>query len=168
MADGRNRKSSFGAAAVDDPPGLDLEQIADEDREALRHVPDPAALTRREYLALLKTSLDVTAAAKLVGVDVATLTQRLERREVYGVRGREGWLVPRFQFAAGKRLVSNLDRILTKLRPDLHPLEVEHWLTKPNPDLTREGRKVSPIDWLSAGDDVARVERLAASLGSWP
>ncbi|HET7434947.1 MAG TPA: hypothetical protein VFN10_09580 [Thermoanaerobaculia bacterium] len=158
---------SAAAAAVEDPPPTELEKLAEEAREELRHAPDPAALTRRAYIDLLKTSHDRDTAAKLLGLTTEALEERLERGEIYGVKGRDGWLIPGFQFAAGKRLVPNLMRVLPRMRRDLHPLEVQHWLTTASSDFTIDGRKVSPLDWLIAGRDPELVERLASALGSW-
>lgn len=126
---------------------------------------DPLARTAAEYAALLASSLSVPEAAARLGVKGSRVRQRLAERTLYGIRLRAGWRLPRFQFAAGG-LVPGLDRVLPRLDPELHPVELLAWLTTPNPDLAAgpDEAPLAPLDWLRSGRPPGSVAALAAEL----
>jgi hypothetical protein len=126
---------------------------------------DPLAHSIAGFAALIKTSLPTAAAARRLRVDPSRIRQRLAERSLYGIRPDGEWLLPEFQFD-GDRLVPGIGEALKRLDPELHPLEVEAFFVEPNEELTalRDGRPVSPRDWLRAGSDASAVARLAAEL----
>jgi hypothetical protein len=131
-------------------------------------VEDPLAKTTAEYAALLKSSLSTAEAARRLGVDASRVRQRLTSRPptLYGVRLESGWVVPEFQFD-GDALVPGIGEIVARLDPELHPVAVFNWFTRPSPDLVAEaldGRSLSPRDWLRLGLPAAPVAELAAGL----
>lgn len=111
------------------------------------------------YLLLLEESLDVDAAAALLGVNTSRVRQRLGARTLYGVKDGRGWRLPSFQFA-GKRLVPGIDQVLARLAPTLHPVAVERWFSASNVDLA----PCSPLEWLRRGNDPSVVADLASEL----
>jgi hypothetical protein len=134
----------------------------------------PLLRTAAQYAALLGSSLSVAQAAAHLGVAESRIRQRLGERTLYGIKRPGGWRLPRFQFAAGaagsaaEGTVPGIERVLPRLAPDLHPLEVVGWLTAPSPDLTvgEEEQPVSPLDWLKAGRSPAAVAALAEDAGA--
>lgn len=128
----------------------------------------PLVRTAALYAALLGSSLSVAQAAAHLGVVESRIRQRLSERTLYGIKHPGGWRLPRFQFADGGT-VPGIERVLPRLAPDLHPLEVVGWFTTPNPDLAvgEDERPVSPLDWLSAGLPVDAVADLAEDAGAF-
>jgi len=127
---------------------------------------DPLARTAAEYAALVKSSLTTTAAAARLRVEPSRVRQRLTARPptLYGVRLESGWRIPEFQFE-GDGLLPGWSEVVAALDPELHPISVYRWLTTPNTDLEdREGRRLSPRDWLRLGHRPAAVAELAADL----
>jgi len=143
--------------------------------------PDDESPTLRatvDYAKLLEDSLTAAEVAKKLKVNPSRIRQRLAARELYGVKDRRGWCVPRFQFS-GSRLVPHIDEVLPRVPADLHPLAVHRWFTTPSPDLIApdaEGLGVvgevnenavvplSPLQWLRRGLPVDRVVELASLL----
>lgn len=127
---------------------------------------DPVLRAAEAYIALLGSSLSVPQVARLLGVDGSLIRRRLLARQLYGIRRPGGWLVPAFQFDAG-RLVPGLDRVLPHLAPTMHPLAVVGWFTTPHPELVRPvdpaESALAPIDWLRTGGGPAVVAELAES-----
>lgn len=123
---------------------------------------DPLARTAAEYSALVVTSLPVPQVARLLGVDASRVRQRLAKRTLYGLKLRDGWHLPSFQFdeRRGGRLLPGIEQVLPVLDPALHPVAVYRWFTKPNPDLLLDDTAVSPRDWLRGGGDPAKVVAL--------
>lgn len=127
---------------------------------------NPVVRTAAEYAALLATSLSVEHAAALLGIDGSRVRHRLADRTLYGIKERGTWRLPAFQFA-NRGVVLGLERVLPRLPSDLHPLAVLGWLTRPDPDLSRDTDEtpVSPLDWLRAGHDPERIAHLAPDVG---
>lgn len=117
---------------------------------------DPIQESAARFAGLLAGSLSVQAAAKVLGVNGSRVRQRLIARTLFGVKLDGEWLVPDFQFHAGRE-VPGLSRVLPLLPADSGPLAVRNWLTLPCADL--EG--LSPIDWLLGGRPASRVADLA-------
>lgn len=131
----------------------------------------PLVRTAAQYAALLGSSLSVAQAAVHLEVAESRIRQRLGQRTLYGIKRPAGWRLPRFQFAA-RGTVPGIERVLPRLAPDLHPLEVVGWLTTPNPDLVvgaedEEDRPVSPLDWLNSGLSPDAVAALADDAGAF-
>ena len=144
-------------AAVLAAGGADLSPREDGD-------PDPLAPAAARYGALLARSLSVQEAAARLGVDASRVRHRLADGSVYGIRLRDGWRIPAFQFDGDGGLVTGIDDVLRALPDDLHPLALWAWLESPSVDLTVGGRSVTPLRWLRSGGDPAVVAALAADL----
>ena len=128
---------------------------------------DPLARTAADYAALLRRSKTVAETAKLLGVNESRVRQRLNSKPptLYGFKLEGEWRVPDFIFV-GKRLVSGIGELASKLRPDLHPVGFFRWFTMPDPDLdVAEGEEpLSPRLWLLSGHSPGIVADLAAEL----
>ncbi len=121
----------------------------------------------REFTQLVRESLTVAEAAKLLGVNPSRIRQRLggDPRSLYGFKIDEEWLVPQFQFENGK-LISRIEIVIRVLDPNLHALAVIRWFTTPNPDLTtgEDETILTPLDWLRTGNSSGAVARIASDL----
>lgn len=131
-------------------------------------VEDPLARTTAEYAALLKSSLTTADTAARLGVDASRIRQRLTSQPptLFGVRLESGWVVPEFQFD-GDALVPGIGEVVARLDPELHPLAVFNWFTRPTADLVAESlgdQPLSPRDWLRLGLPAAPIAELAAGL----
>lgn len=160
-AKGVERGLSAAEAALLDAGGLPM-GTSGEQRQAFER-------TAQIYAAIVASSLNVEHAARLLGVTGGRIRQRLLQRTLYGIKSgeRRNWQLPSFQFYQG-RVVPGLDVVLPHLSPDLHPVEVYAWFTRPHSDLVPDGRSdeqaLSPRDWLIAGYPAANVAALAAEL----
>lgn len=128
---------------------------------------DTVEASAQAYANLLAQSLSVAQAAELLGINASRIRQRLggPRRSLYGIKIREEWVLPSFQFA-GKGTVPGIEEVIAELDPELHPVAVLRWFSTPNPDLEidGEGKTVSPLDWLRTGHPSATVAELARGL----
>ncbi len=135
--------------------------------------PDEESPTLRatvDYAKLLEDSFTADEAAKKLKVNPSRIRQRLAARELYGIKDRRGWRMPKFQFS-GSRLVPHIDKVLPCVPKDLHPLAVYRWFMTPNPDLVDPEAEneeavvpLSPLEWLHRGLPVDRVVELASQL----
>jgi hypothetical protein len=124
---------------------------------------DPLSRTASKYQTLLDNSLDTEEAAQILGTDVGGVERRLADRTLYGIRTKDGWKIPGFQFEGGD-LLPGLENVLPLLHEELHPIAIQNWLTNPDPDLSVGGEPVSPRQWLLSGRGVANVARIAVDL----
>lgn len=124
--------------------------------------PDPHARTAAKYATLLATSYKVDEVARMLGVDPSRIRQRLKERTLYGIKTREGWRIPRFQFD-GCRLIPGVEQVIEAMPVNMDPLGFLNWFTLPDPDFWLDDVSVSPSDWLRHGGDPAHVVELAAS-----
>ena len=131
---------------------------------------DPLAEGVAEFAALLETGLSVQEAAELAGVSAGRIRQRLTARPrtLVGVRMDRGWRIPAFQFEPQRgRALPGLERVLTCLDPELHPVAGQRWFLAPTADLVTEGGApagLSPREWLRLGLPPEPVAELAAGL----
>lgn len=124
------------------------------------------AQTVLAFSRLLATSLTTPEAAARLKVEGARVRQRLADRSLYGLKSEAGeWRLPAFQFDAAGQPIPHLGVVLQALPADLHPLEVESWLTSADPDLELEGVQLTPLQWLCAGGEVSQVVELAGQVG---
>ena len=126
---------------------------------------DPLSQSIVDYMALIETSLTAAESARLLGVDVSRIRQRLRQRSLFGVDYEGEWRLPRFQFERRKAL-PGLGEVLAALPTELHALEAAEWFLSPNPDLQldEQALPLSPRDWLLRGLPQARVAGLARHL----
>jgi hypothetical protein len=154
-------------------PGLEAVEISEHEQQLLREggFEAPSADATRaseegqlEYLALLSDSLSPDEAAKLLRVNSSRVRQRLGERQLFGIKDRGTWRLPRFQFAGG-RLVPGIQLVLPTLPETLHPVAVQRWFRIPHPDLELDdGTTLTPLEWLGKGHEPNRVAELAALL----
>lgn len=129
---------------------------------------DPLARAAALYSGLLKTSLNTSEAAHVLGVDPSRIRRRLNARppSLYGIRLESRWRLPRFQFD-GEQLLPGIGDVVAKLDPELHPAMVYSWFVTPNPDLVAEELSeglLSPREWLRHGFPSFAVAELAKHL----
>ena len=126
---------------------------------------DPLSQSIVDYMALIETSLTAAAAARLLGVDVSRIRQRLRQRSLCGVDYEGEWRLPRFQFERRKAL-PGLGEVLAALSTELNALEAAEWFLSPNPDLQHDEQEppLSPREWLLRGLPPTRVADLARHL----
>lgn len=151
-------------ARILDQAGFDLEMKKDMGRE------DPIAKGISEFTALLCSSLTVEQAAHKLGVIESRIRQRLTGKPptLYGIKIGAQWRIPLFQFAENYT-IPNIDKVISMLSPDLHPLAVYKWFITPNPDLVKDEDSeteavLSPLNWLRLGLDPEIVINMAADL----
>jgi excisionase family DNA binding protein len=131
--------------------GLTLEPYAGE-----RDAPSRIAAS---YAAMLSLALTESEVREMLGVGASRVRQRVADGSLYAVNvGRERRF-PAFQFDE-RTLVPSIGEVLKAMPDDLHPLEVESWLTNPDPDLAMDGKDgetsetLSPREWLISGGSV--------------
>lgn len=100
--------------------------------------------------------------ASLMGTAPANVRRAAGNGDLYTAgRGRNReHIFPAWQFSEGKPL-QHLREVIGVLPRDLHPLDVEHFMTSAHEALG--GR--SPVEWLAGGGDPTLVVRLADELG---
>jgi hypothetical protein len=126
---------------------------------------DPLVRGAAEYAALLATALTPPQVAQRLGLDVSRIRHRLAERTLYGVKTPAGWRLPLFQFDPSTGgVLPGLATVLTTLDPETHPVAIQRWFLHPDPDLEREGRSMSPRDWLLHGGAPTAVVPLAAAV----
>ncbi len=127
---------------------------------------DPIAQTALEYAVLRATGLTTRQAAKRLGVNDSRVRQRLGGRGLYGIKSGDGWRLPAFQFSRDG-LVPGIELVLPRLPENLNPVAVQRWFHTPNPDLEaaqEEAQPLTPLQWLSIGNDPEVVAELAEGL----
>jgi hypothetical protein len=126
---------------------------------------DPLAQTVVDYVALIETSLSTADVARMLGVDVSRVRQRLHERSLFAFEYEGEWRLPRFQFER-RKVLPGLANVLARLPAEMNALEVAEWLLSANPDLEVEGRAepLSPREWLLRGLPPERVGDLARHL----
>lgn len=136
-----------------------------KEQTPIRAEDDPLLRTQAQYMALLEESLSAVQAAKLLGVDVSRIRQRLRDRSLFGVEQEGTWRLPRFQFER-RHVIPGLTPVLKALPEDLFPLDVVDWFVLPDADLQLESDSapLSPREWLLSGRPVETVVALARDL----
>jgi hypothetical protein len=124
---------------------------------------DPLARSIVDFIALVETSLTAARAARLLGVDVSRIRQRLRERSLFGVEYEGEWQLPRFQFER-RKVLPGLAQVLAALPEEVNALDVAEWFLSPNPDLELEDEPLSPRAWLLRGLPPERVAALAQGL----
>jgi hypothetical protein len=136
-----------------------------KDEAAILPDNDPLIRSQAEFMALLEESLSAAEAAKLLGVDVSRVRQRLRERSLFGIEFESSWRLPLFQFER-RLVIPGLARILDALPRDLFPLDVVDWFVLSDPDLQldSDASPLSPREWLLSGRPVETVVALAHDL----
>ena len=157
-SDPRHELTGEDAAALS-RGGFELEPLAPG-------ADDPLTRTAAEYTALAVTGLSVSQVAQLLGIDDSRVRQRLAKRTLYGIKLRESWRLPAFQFDDQRNglPIRGIEQVVPALDPALHPVAVYRWFMLPHPDLVVDDAAVSPRDWLRGGGNPAEVAALAAAL----
>lgn len=158
-------------AARSTPPSSELTETEEAVLKSVAfpvHAPvEPAPIVGRaaHFADLLKHSLTTQGAAKKLNVNSSRIRQRLTSSppQLYGFRSRNEWRLPAFQFVK-RGLVPNIEAVITRLPSDMDPVAVDRWFRAPNVDLVHEGKKLSPIAWLSQGLPAAAAAELAEDL----
>lgn len=158
-------KDAIRAAADLTHPELDALRAVDFPLDA-EVEPAPAAERAARYDALLHSSLTTQQAARRLKVNESRIRQRLLAvpRQLYGIRDRNVWRLPAFQFGRWG-LVPNIEKVIARLDPSLDPVAVHTWFHTPNVDLA-EGtpQALSPLQWLRQGRRPDIVADLAEDL----
>ena len=96
--------------------------------------------------------------ARLLDVDRSRVSQRATfERSLYGfIDTNEQRCYPTWQFVDGKTL-PGLKTVLAALDPELHPLTVDRWFTRPDVDLVADDIELTPVEWLRSGGSPKRV-----------
>lgn len=119
-----------------------------------------------DYIALIETSFDTAAVARMLGVDVSRIRQRIRERSLFGIEYEGEWHLPKFQFER-RKVLPGLARVLEVLPADGNPLEVAAWFLSPNIDLVVDDDAelpISPRAWLLRGAPPDQVVALAREL----
>jgi hypothetical protein len=120
---------------------------------------DAASRTATRYAAMLSLALMESEVREMLGVGASRVRQRVADGSLYAIGvGRERRF-PAFQLDE-RTLIPGIGEVLKALPDDLHPLEIESWLTSSDPDLTMDGNDgetsnaLSPREWLVSGGSV--------------
>ena len=142
----------YAVGAFDDPVSVSVDN-------------DPLLKTQAQYMALLEESLTTAEAAKLLGVDVSRVRQRLRERTLLGIEHEGSWRLPRVQFER-RFAIPGLPRVLKALPPDLFPLDTVDWLVLPDPELQldTDPAPLTPREWLLSGRPIETVAMLARDI----
>jgi hypothetical protein len=120
-----------------------------------------------EFELLLRQSLTLAKAARILDVNESRLRQRLSAHTLYGIKDGRSWKVPTFQFdPKRKKLVRGIDKVLPHVHPDAHPLAVVRWFSTPHQDLVlgQDEQPVTPLQWLAGGGTTETVAELAEEI----
>lgn len=161
----------LGPAPADDPAAAlgEAEQVAlaavgADLRPRRRGEADPRAAAAAAHAAVLADTLSVAEVAARLGIDGSRVRHRLAERKLLGVRRSDGWRLPTWQFGPDGLPVPGLERVLRAFAAGTPPVVTARFFLTPQPELTHGRVAVSPLDWLAAGGDPARVAALAAGL----
>lgn len=124
---------------------------------------DPLAKTTELYAALITTSWSTSDVATKLSVQPSRIRQMLTDRSLYGFHVDNRWLIPFFQFDE-KNLIPNIIKINAVLNSTLSPVLVYNWYITPDPELSLQGRILSPLEWLRTGQFLDKLTRIASSL----
>lgn len=113
---------------------------------------------------LAASSLSTQQVADRLGVDASRIRHRAAEGSLYALRLQRQNLYPTWQFVAGGQTLPGLRDVLAALPGDLHPLEVEGFMTTPQPEFEVHGRELSAVEWLASGGDPEPVIALASAL----
>lgn len=161
-----------GGAAVSAHTGLTRADVASlvrggVDAKSFATVRPAVRPAAERYQVLLRDSLTVEQAAKLLGVDSSRIRQRLAAATLYGIKVAGEWRLPAFQFRPQGGLVPGIECVTRVLAKDLNPVAFWGWLTTPNVDLvSRQGveEPLTPLEWLETGHSPDVAAALAAEL----
>ncbi len=137
--------------------GLTLEVYEGKDSAATR--------TAERYAAMMALALTEDEVRKLLGVRPSRVRQRIADRSLYAISVGKERRFPQMQFYEAD-LVPGIGKVLQALPEDLHPVEVESWLTSPSPDLlaSEDGEALSPREWLISGGTASSLLPMARDL----
>ena len=140
------------------------------DAAAAAHFGDPrqaAVESARIQFEVLRRSHTARDIAAKWGVDSSRIRHRVRDGALYGVRIGRSLRLPEWQFDADLRPLPGLAAVLAALPADMHPREVEGFMTTPQDELRLRGRALSPRDWLLTGGTPNRVAAHATDLDRW-
>ena len=127
---------------------------------------DNNSAIEKEMEALIADALTLEEAAKLLKASQNTIRLQMEQGGLYAISGTDqAELLPRFQFLE-YRTLPGLHKILPAISKEAHPLSVQRFFLTPNTDLYSDALEtnLSPRDWLTLGNNIEFVVRLAAEL----
>lgn len=133
--------------------------------EAYEGKDDASTQTAERYATMMSLALTEDEVQRVLGVKSSRVRQRIADRSLYTIAVGKERRFPQVQFHE-RDLVPGIGKVLQALPEDLHPVEVESWLTSPNPDLliSEEGAGLSPREWLISGGSVSPLLPMASEL----
>lgn len=164
------REPRPGTSALTEAEAAVLAEHSGVDPAAAARLGQPGQVTvdrARVEFDLLRRSYTAHDIAAKWGVDASRIRHRVRNHVLYGVRVGRTLRLPTWQFDDDLRPLPGLPAVLAALPGDMHPREVEGFMTTPQDGLRLRGRTVSPRDWLLTGGDAAPVVAHAADLDRW-
>lgn len=122
--------------------------------------PDSPFWTMHEWSRVVTSSRSVVQVAAMLGRDQSRVRHMIADGALHALTAERTRLLPAWQFEGTKPL-PHLRAILAELPGDLHPLELEGWMTTPAPELEVGDVALSPRDWLASGGNPEMVLALA-------
>jgi excisionase family DNA binding protein len=122
------------------------------------------AHTAARATTMAAASITTAEMAERLGVHPSRVRHQLSDGQLFAVRTGRQNRFPTWQLVDGTRPLPGLRAVLAALPKDLHPLEVEGFVTTPAPELELDGRPASPAEWLAGGGAVDVVVALAAGV----
>jgi hypothetical protein len=153
-----------GAAELSDEEARLLDASGfTEDPEAYAHV---AADIVAHTALLINSAYSTSAVAAALNVNESRVRQRRLARTLWAIYDNGAWVFPAVQFESHPQTnlpykqIRGLDQVFPALPADLHPVSVAGFLRTPQPDLTLDGARLSPLQWLHSGGAIEPVLRL--------
>lgn len=132
--------------------------------EAYEGKDDASTQTVERYATMMALALTEDEVQRVLDVKPSRVRQRIADRSLYAIAVGKERRFPQVQFHE-RDLVPGIGKVLQALPEDLHPVEVESWLTSPNSDLlANEEVALSPREWLISGGSVSPLLAMASEL----
>lgn len=112
---------------------------------------------------LVSTSRSVDRVAEVLNVDASRVRHRISESGLYAITVGNRRYLPEWQFS-GDSVIPGVRQILAVLPKDVHPLELQGWITTPTEELGLDDEALSPREWLIAGGSVQAVVDLARDI----
>lgn len=113
------------------------------------------------------SSRSVQEVAHRLGLSPSAVRRYVSLRKLYAYTSMGRLIFPAWQFHdARNETIPSLADVLERIPTRSHPQTVSGFFLTPQPDLSLQGRPVSPKEWLEAGKDFRVVASMAAELSA--
>lgn len=145
-----------------------LERVGSLVESMPSHSQRATTVTRADGAELFTRSLVTAEVADLLHVSKGRVRQRAAAGTLYAIKSRTSTRFPRFQFT-DHGVLPGWEAVAVAIPTDVHPLAVENVVRAPSQELEREGKPISPYEWLETGgapEQVVQVVKAAFMLNA--